>query len=98
MTAGRAMENVMAAVDRGLAPSRCPEQEARDLWQQLDDVERFRMKRELEIGSEEELVALVNRVTQEERVRRAASDVAFVGTFNTGRLARHHDGLRMFDE
>lgn len=66
------MRHVRKAVDIGLGLSRCVEEEARDYWDDLDEIERFRLDRGLDIGTATAFVEACVELAAEIRLTRAS--------------------------
>lgn len=76
------MNHITEAVKRGLAPSGCVRTEAEHYWQDMDEVERFRVGRDLGISSKGVFIDECEKVAGETRLRRASEDcylAAFYG-------------------
>jgi len=78
------MGHVKEVVRLGLGPSGVIEAQARILWRGLDEIERFRIRRELGISEISEFIQLCEREAGNERMRRAREDLHIAAFYGRG--------------
>lgn len=82
---GKAMEHIIEAVRKGLGPSGVVEAEARQSWSELDEIERFRLRRELGISTMAQFIHRCEQLAGEERLRKAREDCHLAAFFGRER-------------